>query len=129
MGDIRSLSEYLRRLNTLLVCPRAYRKRFLSEAQRMADDYRQGNLGASDEEVIEFLGEPQELAAVFLENIDPDELRRYKTRRTWMRRGLAFSIAVVICLLTTWCIYLKTRLIEPEVTVTETLYIYPEEEV
>ena len=79
MGDIRSLSEYLRRLNARLVCPNAYRKRFLSEAQRMADDYRQGNLDASDEEVIEFLGDPQELAATFLDSIDSDSEQMTKT--------------------------------------------------
>ena len=79
MGDIRSLSEYLRRLNARLVCPKVYRRHFLAEAQRMADDYRQGNLDASDEEVIEFLGDPQELAATFLDSIDSDSEQMTKT--------------------------------------------------
>ena len=50
MGNVCSLNEYLRSLDKLLVCPKARRRHFLSEAQRMADDYRQGNLDASDEE-------------------------------------------------------------------------------
>lgn len=128
MGDIRSLSEYLRRLNARLVCPNAYRKRFLSEAQRMADDYRQGNLDASDEEVIEFLGDPQELAATFLDSIDPDQLRRYKTHRTWFKRGVAIAAVVVIGVLSAWCIYLEHRPVTVEVTETLTITILEEVE-
>lgn len=127
MGDIRSLNGYFRKLTALLVCPNDRRKEFVAEAHRMADDYRQGNLDATEEEVIEFLGPPEELAQTYLETIDPAELDRYQTRRTWMRRGFAFSIAVVICLLTAWCIYLKTR--PKEVEVTETLTIIVHEEV
>ena len=129
MGDIRSLNGYFRKLTALLVCPNDRRKEFVAEAHRMADDYRQGNPDATEEEVIEFLGDPRELAQTYLETIDPAELDRYHTQRTWIRRGFALLIAIVICLLTVWCVYSKTRLIEPEITVTETLYIYPEEEV
>lgn len=124
MGDIRSLSEYLRRLNARLVCPNAYRKRFLSEAQRMADDYRQGNLDASDEEVIEFLGDPQELAATFLDSIDPDQLRRYNIHQTWFKRGIAIAAVMAIFILSAWCFYLKHQ--PQTIEVVETLVIYPE---
>ena len=124
MGNVCSLNEYLRSLDKLLVCPKACRRHFLSEAQRMADDYRQGNLDVSDEEVIEFLGDPQELAATFLDSIDPDQLRRYKTHRTWFKRGVAIAAVVVIGVLSAWCIYLEHRPVTVEVT--ETLVIYPE---
>ena len=124
MGNVCSLNEYLRSLDKLLVCPKACRRHFLSEAQRMADDYRQGNLDASDEEVIEFLGNPQELAATFLDSIEPNQLRRYKTHRTWFKRGVAIAAVVVICVLSVWCVYLETCPVEA--TITETLIIYPE---
>ena len=124
MGDIRSLSEYLRRLNTLLVCPKVDRTHFLAEAQRMADDYRQGNLASSDEEVIEFLGPPEELAQIYLASLSPDMLTHYQRNR---RRACQFAIGIGIVLLLVLSglvYYLDSSAVE--IAATETLVIYPE---
>lgn len=128
MGDIRSLNGYFRKLTALLVCPNDRRKEFVAEAHRMADDYRQGNPDATEAEVIEFLGPPEELAAVFLESIDPDRLRQYRNRKMWLRRGCAALFATAFFLITVWWAYLKFYPKEVEVTETLTIIIHEEVE-
>lgn len=128
MEGIRNLSSYFRTLKTHLPCPKPEQARFLSKAKQMADDYRQGNPDATEEEVIEFLGPPEELAAVFLESIDPDRLRQYRNRKMWLRRGCAALFATAFFLITVWWAYLKFYPKEVEVTETLTIIIHEEVE-
>lgn len=127
MGDIRDLTGYFRALKKQLVCPKPQQAQFLAKTESMIADFQQGNPNASEEDVIEFLGTPEDLAATFLEIVEPETLRRYHVCRTWFRRGLVFCVALVICALSALCIHLKaTQRVFPIITVTETLTIYPE---
>lgn len=126
MGNIRNLKEYFRALKAQLVCPKSEQNRFLTKAKQTADDFRQGNLEATEADVIEFLGDPKDLAMTFLETVDPDLLAQYQRKRAWLKLGIAVSAILAICLLSAWCFYLKTYTIIPNITATETLIIYPE---
>lgn len=127
MGDIRDLTGYFRALKKQLVCPKPRQAQFLAKTESMIADFRQGNLNATEGDVIEFLGDPKDLAATFLETVEPETLHRYHVCRTWLRRGLVFCVALVICALSALCIHLKaTQRVFPILTVTETLTIYPE---
>ena len=124
MEGIRDLREYFRVLKKHLDCPKSRQAQFLGETEKMIADFRQGNLDTDEADVIEFLGNPRELAAVFLENIDPDRLRQYRNRKMWLRRGCTALFAAVFCLITVWWAYLKFH--PREIEVTETIIIYPE---
>lgn len=122
MEQLRGLKEYARRLEHALNCPRPQRLYFLSEAGRMAEDFRQGHPTATPQEVCAFLGDPKELALTFLESLDPEELRRYRTKQRNIRWGLTILAVVVTLLLCVFSIYLLSR--PMDVQSTETLIIY-----
>ena len=127
MEGIRDLSGYYRALKKQLACPKSEQTHFLTETMQMAADYRQGNLDASEQDVIKFLGPPEELATVFLESMCPKKLNQYQKTKLWLKRGAVLSVTLVFCLLSFWCIYLESR--PKKVEVSETLTITVLEEV
>ena len=119
-----TMEDYFRALECCLDCPGEDRERFLAQARRMADDFVQGKPDAAPGEVAGCLGEPEELAQCFLEELDPELLERRKRRRKLGRRVLAGVLVVVLILSCFWLTYLKTR--PKTVEVTETLVIHEE---
>lgn len=111
-----TMEEYFRALERCLDCPGEDRERFLAQARRMADDFVQGKPDATPGEVAGCLGEPEELAQCFLEELDPEMLERRKRRRKLGRRVLAGVLAIVVVLLALWLIILKTTPSDVEVT-------------
>ena len=71
-----TMEDYFRALERCLDCPGEDRERFLAQARRMADDFLQGKPDAAPDEVAGCLGEPEELAQCFLEELDPELLER-----------------------------------------------------
>ena len=65
-----TMEDYFRALERCLDCPGEDRERFLAQARRMADDFLQGKPDAAPDEVAGCLGEPEELAQCFLEELD-----------------------------------------------------------
>lgn len=111
-----TMEDYFRALERCLDCPGEDRERFLAQARRMADDFLQGKPDATPGEVAGCLGEPEELAQCFLEELDPEMLERRKRRRKLGRRVLAGVLAIVVVLLALWLIILKTTPSDVEVT-------------
>ena len=119
-----TMEEYFRALERCLDCPgedrerflAQARERFLAQARRMADDFLQGKPDATPDEVAGCLGEPEELAQCFLEELDPEMLERRKRRRKLGRWVLAGVLAIVVVLLALWLIILKTTPSDVEVT-------------
>jgi len=122
VGECNQLSEYFRVLKEHLKCPRHHRAHFIAETKRMVADFRQGNLHATEEDVLAFLGDPQDLARTYLDTLNPQELKRFRIWDRRIRRGLACGAVFLICVLSAWCFYLKTT--PAEITVIETLTIY-----
>ena len=73
-----------------------------------------------------FVGEPEELAQCFLEELDPELLERRKRRRKLGRRIFAGVVAAAMILLLVWVVLLETQPMKVEVT--ERLIIYEERE-
>lgn len=122
MDDVSTeLPVYLRRLNRLLDCPKNLRRPFLAQTRRMAEDFIVGKPDATHEEVIAYLGEPEELAHGFLETLEPDVLNRYRIRKKFFLRGCITLLAIVLACVSIWCVQLLN---EPNmVEVTETVVI------
>ena len=121
-----TMEEYFRALERCLDCPGEDRERFLAQARRMADDFLQGKPDAAPDEVAGCLGEPEELAQCFLEELDPELLERRRRRRKLGRRILAGVIAAVVVALCISVGCLATH--RHQVEVTERLVVYAEEE-
>jgi len=126
VGECNQLSEYFRVLKEHLKCPWHHRAHFIAETKRMVADFRQGNLHATEEDVLAFLGDPRELAQTYLESLNPAVLKRYSVQKTWLCRGLACTITLAVLLLSAWCIYLRTRPLAVEVTETITITVHDE---
>lgn len=120
-----TMEDYFRALERCLDCPGEDRERFLAQARRMADDFVQGKPDATPGEVAGCLGEPEELAQCFLEELDPEMLERRERRRKLGRRVLASVLATLVILLSVWVVYLETR--PKTVEVTESLIIHEKE--
>ena len=121
-----TMEDYFRALERCLDCPGEDRERFLAQARRMADDFLQGKPDATPDEVAGCLGEPEELAQCFLEELDPEMLERRKRRRKLGRRILAGVVAAAMILLLVWVVLLKTQPLLVEAS--ETVIIYEERE-
>ena len=119
-GDLK---HYFRRLKELLPCPPRDRRRFLADAARMAEDFRLGNPGASPDEIVAFLGDPQELARGYLDTLDQDALLGYQRRHRLLVRFSLGGLIFLCLLIATWALHLFFRPI-PMLTSTETLIIY-----
>lgn len=118
----KELSEYFQRLKRLLDCPKPLRNSFLAQTRRMAEDFSVDRPDITQEDLISYLGEPEELAQGFLETLDSEVIKCYKKRKKFLLYGcIAVLVATLICV-SVWCVRLLN---EPNmVRVTETLIIH-----
>lgn len=119
------ISGYLRRLKPLLDCPRPLRNSFLRQTRRMGEDFIQGKPDATGQDVVDYLGEPQELARGFLESLAPDVLERHRKRKRWAQRGCIAALVLVLAFVSVWC-YILWHEGDVVYEMTETLIIYSE---
>ena len=118
-----NISGYFQQLERLLDCPRSLRSSFVHQTQRMAEDFVQGRPDVTQKELVDYLGEPQELAQGFLETLDPDVLERYHRRKKLFRRGCVAVLAVALAAAISWGICLwnapKTVEVTEIITITD----------
>ena len=119
-----NVSGYFRRLERHLDCPRPLRGSFLNQTRRMAEDFVQGKPDATQQELVDYLGEPQELAQGFLGTLDPDVLERYRRRKKLVLRGCIAVLVAALIGVSIWCAVLWHTPGELEVTETTTIIIY-----
>lgn len=117
------MSGYFQRLERFLDCPKPLRSSFLNQTRRMAEDFVQGKPDTTQQELADYLGEPQELAQGFLETLEPDVLERYHRRKKFLRRGCVAVVVIALIGAVAWSIYLWNEPIHVETT--ETLVVYP----
>lgn len=118
---MQGIESYFRELERCLDCPSRIRKPFLDKTRQMAKDFLQGKPEATPQELIDYLGEPQELAQGFGETLDPEMLERYQKKKKFIRWGLISLTVVVILLLGAWVYTLETQLLNVEII--ETLIV------
>lgn len=111
-----NISGYFQQLERLLDCPGSLRSSFVRQTRRMAEDFVQGRPDATQQELVNYLGEPQELAQGFLETLDPDVLERYHRRKKLFRWGCVAVLVAALAAATAWGIYLWRMPMQVEVT-------------
>lgn len=127
MENILNMSSYFRDLEQSLDCPKPLRGSFLNQTRRMAEDFVQGKPDATQRELADYLGEPQELAQGFLETLDPDVLERYRKRKKFLLYGCIAVLAAVLIAVSIFGIYFKKAPVELEITDTLIIYSEPKE--
>lgn len=119
---MQEVENYLRELNRHLDCPKRIRKPFLDKTRQMAEDFVQGKPDATAQDIIDYLGEPQELAQGFLETLEPEMLKRYRNRKKFLLRGCVAALIMLLIVVSAWCIHLWH--VPSEIEAVETTVIY-----
>lgn len=119
---------YHRQLKRSLNCPKAMREKFLADTRRMTDDFLTENPGASFDELKRAVGEPQELAAMFLEGADSGVVERYRKRKSWAKRAVAVLLVLAFVAVTAFSIYVANAKQNAALTRESTIIIYETQE-
>lgn len=111
-----------------LDCPEAMRKKFLADARRMTDDFLAENPEASLDELRSAVGEPEELAAMFLDSADSEAVARYRKRKSWAKRAAVILLALAFVAVTAFSIWAAHFRRQSVYTKESTIIVYETEE-
>ena len=125
----KELNQYYQEVRRHLSCPKGEQDRLLAQAHQMVMELQESdpNLGYSD--VVDFLGEPQELAGTFMERMDPAMVEGYKKKKKWIRISIVAFVAALIAALSIFSIYVVQLKSNAEITREDTIIITEDENV
>ena len=101
------MSGYFQQLEQRLDCPNGTRKRFLTKTRQAAEEFLREKPDATRQELIDLLGDPEELAQGFLETLDPEMLERYHRGKKLLLRGCIALLAVALVAVSVWSFFTK----------------------
>ena len=122
---------YVRELRSCLQCSRAQKNAFLRETKRLAVDYLAGISEPSIEDLIEFLGTPEELARSYQDTLREQSARIYRkqiNQKLLLLCTISLVVLVGAIVSTAYCMYLSDRWHDVTITQEETVIIYEESE-
>ena len=122
---------YARELRSCLQCSRAQKNAFLRETKRLAVDYMAGISEPSIEDLIEFLGTPEELARSYQDTLGEQSARIYRkqiNQKLLLLCTISLVVLVGAIVSTAYCMYLSDRWHDVTITQEETVIIYEESE-
>ncbi len=73
--------NYIRAVKRLLACPKSYRCSFLADMEHDIRQFLLENGSVSYPDLVCNFGTPQELAKLYLENVPPEELAAYASKK------------------------------------------------
>lgn len=118
---MKAMANYFGTLERRLDCPSDVRRDFLAKTRRTAEEFLQEKPEATQQDLADYLGEPQELAQGFLETLEPDALERYHRRKKFLLRGCIAALIVALMAVTTWGIYVWNVPMNVEIVETTTI--------
>ena len=122
---------YARELRSCLQCSRTQKNAFLRETKRLAVDYLAGISEPSIEDLIEFLGTPEELARSYQDTLGEQSARMYRkqiNQKLLLLCTISLVVLVGAIVSTAYCMYLSDRWHDVTITQEETVIIYEESE-
>ena len=125
----KELNQYYQEVRSHLSCPKGEQDHLLAQAHQMVMELQESdpNLGYSD--VVDFLGEPQELASTFMERMDPAMVEGYKKKKKRIRISIVAFVAALIAALSIFSIYVIQLKSNAEFTREDTIIITEDENV
>lgn len=125
----KELNQYYQEVRRHLSCPKGEQDRLLAQAHQMVVELQESdpNLGYSD--IVDFLGEPQELASTFMERMDPAMVEGYKKKKKRIRISIVAFVAALIAALSIFSIYVIQLKSNAEFTREDTIIITEDENV
>ncbi len=119
----KELNQYYREVRSHLFCPKGEQDHLLAKAHQMVEELRESNPDLDYSGVVEFLGEPQELASTFMECMDPAMVEGYKKKKKRIRISIVAFVAALIAALSIFSIYVVQLKSEAQFTYSEDLVI------
>lgn len=122
---------YARELRSCLQCSRTQKNAFLRETKRLAVDYLAGISEPSIEDLIEFLGTPEELARSYQDTLGEQSARMHR-KRTGRKLALLCAVSLIVLVgaivSILYYMHLSDRWHNVTITQEETVIIYEESE-
>lgn len=119
----KELDSYCQEMRKHLLCSKAKQEDFVFLARFRVSELQQENPDLTYDDVIDFLGEPQELAHTYMESLDDDSKERYLAKKKRQRRFLRALVAVSAALVACYFFYSVSFLLEAEITEEQTTTI------
>ena len=116
------MSVYFQQLEQRLDCPNGTRKRFLTKTRQAAEEFLREKPDATRQELIDLLGDPEELAQGFLETLEPEVLERYRKRKKFLLRGCVAALITVSVTISVFAVTFKKTPVQVEINDTLTIY-------
>ncbi len=116
------IRKYTRTTRRLLICPKPYRCRLISDMEKDIEQFITENNPARESDIIRYFGTPAELAQTYLDSIPQDELADYKNKRK-------LYIFIICIILTTLLISITVYLFYNVYISRENTLIYVEESI
>lgn len=125
-NDLKTYYDEVRRY---LDCPKDEQDRLLLSVNKQVIELQVDNPNLDYDGIVEFLGEPESLAASLMERLSPDMERlspdvvqKFKKKKRRLRLSIIACVAVVVVALSTLTIYTTTR--QSNVHITEENYTF-----
>ena len=116
------MSGYFQQLEQRLDCPHGTRKRVLTKTRQAAEEFLREKPDATRQELIDLLGDPEELAQGFLETLEPEVLERYRKRKKFLLRGCVAALITVSVTISVFAVTFKKTPVQVEINDTLTIY-------
>ena len=119
----KELNQYYQEVRSHLFCPKGEQDRLLAKAHQMVEELRESNPDLDYSGVVDFLGEPQELASTFMERMDPAKVEAYQKKKKRIRISIIALVVALIAALSIFSIYVVQLKSEAQFTYSEDLVI------
>lgn len=104
-NDLKTYYDEVRRY---LDCPKDEQDRLLLSVNKQVIELQVDNPNLDYDGIVEFLGEPESLAASLMERLSPDVVQKFKKKKRRLRLSIIACVAVVVVTLSTLVIYTST---------------------
>lgn len=117
-NDLKTYYDEVRRY---LDCPKDEQDRLLLSVNKQVIELQVDNPNLDYDGIVEFLGEPESLAASLMERLSPDVVQKFKKKKRRLRLSIIACVAVVVVALSTLVIYTST--IQSGVKISENYFL------
>lgn len=119
-NDLKTYYDEVRRY---LDCPKREQNRLLSRVNRQVIELQANNPNLDYDGIINFLEEPQDLAHLLMQDVNPDALNTYK-KLLHLKKNLFITFIVAIISLSFIYVYFSVSYrVDPKITEEKTIYI------
>ena len=121
-NDLKTYYDEVRRY---LDCPKDEQDRLLLSVNKQVIELQVDNPNLDYDGIVEFLGEPESLAASLMERLSPspDVIQKFRKRKRHLRMSAIVCIAAIVIVLSTVLIYTTSIQFKSDLTEENTIII------